>query len=136
MVSGTTGLSDLDDEPVDKEDEEAEKSPVSTSCKSGSQPTLFHVVHAVTPPGFSVRCNSRTPWTGEGEKAKSARAVKERSNVSWGNERDVESMIAVSISIFGLDAAAAAAGVVVVVVVEVVLVVRGGEVREGSKVWL
>lgn len=31
------------------------RSSSSTSCSSGSHPTLFHVVAAVTPPGFSVR---------------------------------------------------------------------------------
>lgn len=124
MVRGTAAccwfLSALVD---DDEEEGEEKSSVSSSCRSGSQPTLFHVVHAVAPPGFRVRCSSRTPWAGEG-KAKSARAVKERSNVSRGNDRDVESMSAVSMLSFGLAAAAAAGGVVVVVV------------REESRVWL
>lgn len=112
MVNGTTGSL------LKEEEEDDEKSPASTSCKSGSQPTRFHVVQAATPPRFKVRCSSRTPWTAEG-KAKSARAVKARSNVSEGNEREVESMIAVSTFTVGL--------VVVVVEVVVVVVVRAGE---------
>lgn len=122
MVRGTAACCWFLSALVDDDEEEGEgKSSVSSSCRSGSQPTLFHVVHAVAPPGFRVRCSSRTPRTGEG-KAKSARAVKERSNVSAGNERDVESMSAVSMLSFGLAAAAAAVGVVVV--------------REESRVWL
>lgn len=91
MVNGTTAATGLswtgdEDEVDEKEEEEVdeEKSPLSTSCRTGSHPTLFHVVQAATPPSaFRVRNSSRAPCAGSG-KAKSARDVKERSNVQAG----------------------------------------------------